>query len=151
MKFEQTRDFIEHAISFHDLLSDHFREMSRKAENPRLKLLLDYLIEHEKAQACRLRTYAEDAAQDVLDVWFQFSDCEKRFEELKSRLDVKEPSLDKVIEQVVDLYDCLIHQFQHFSQNTSIEEVSSVFTNIASFEKKEKLRVVRNAGMLDDI
>lgn len=151
MKFEQTRDLIEHVISFHSMLSAHFLELGEKTENQRLKLLLDYLVEHERAQACRLSEYAEDAPDHVLGRWFQFSNCEERFKELKGSLKADQSTVSEVVDMTVKLYDCLIGQFTAFAEGAEVDEIRDVCLNIAALEKKDKLKIVRNAHMLRDL
>lgn len=151
MKFEQTRDLIDHVISFHSMLSAHFIEVSEKTENQRLKLFLDYLVEHERAQACRLSEYAEEAPNQVLGMWFQFSDCEERFRDVRKSLQKQESTVSEVVELIVNLYDCLIGQFTEFGESADLEEVKAVCNNIAALEKKDKLKIVRNSRMLEDL
>jgi hypothetical protein len=151
MKFEQTRDLIDHVVAFHSMLSSHFIEVSEKTADQRLKLFLDYLVEHERAQACRLSEYAQEAPNKVLGMWFQFSNCEERFRELKNTLKSQESTVSEVVDLIVNLYDCLIGQFQEFSESAESEEVRAVCGNIASLEKKDKLKIVRNSRMLEDL
>ena len=151
MKFEQTRDLIDHVVSFHSMLSAHFLELSEKTDNQRLKLLLDYLVEHERAQACRLAEYAEDAPDHVLGRWFQFSDCEEKFKELKDSLGGEESTVMDVVDLTVRLYDCLIGQFNAFAEGAEVDEIRDVCRSIAALEKKDKLKIVRNSRMLEDL
>ena len=150
MKFDRTRDIIEHAVAFHRLLANHFSELSRKTDNQRLKMLLLYLVDHENASSEYLIDYSENAPHKVLDTWFQFSNCEERFGELKSTLRTDNPDEDSIINTLILLYDCMIGQFKSFADKADVEPVREVFENIAAHEEKEKRKLIRNTRMLND-
>jgi len=150
MKFDRTRDIIEHAVSFHKLLANYFNELSRRTDDQRLKMLLAYLVDHENGSCEYLIDYSENAPHKILDTWFQFSNCEERFCELKSSLKIEKPDEDMIINTLIALYDCMIGQFQSFAQQADVDAVRDVFENIASHEEKEKRKIIRNTRMIND-
>lgn len=151
MKFERVADLIDHAKSFHLLIADYYQNLRWNAQNPRLKLLLDYLIDHEKGLQDRLVEYSENAPTKVINTWFQFTTCEERFGQLKSSLNAADLSVEDVIVRTICLYDCLISNFEILAKNAEIDEVRDVFNAIAAMERKEQRKIVRNSRMLDDL
>ena len=51
MRFEQTKDVLEHARSFHQRISDFYHDLSDQTGQQRLKLLLDYMAQREQELA----------------------------------------------------------------------------------------------------
>ena len=95
--------------------------------------------------------YAEGAPEHVLGTWFPFSDCEERFGELKRSLRADPSTVVEVVDLTVELYDCLIGQFAEFAANAEVEGVRDVCSSIAALEKRDKLKIVRNSRMLEDL
>jgi rubrerythrin len=151
MKFEQTNDLIDHAKSFHQLIGEYYQSLEQKTENPRLKMLLDYLIEHERNLQDRLAEYSVNAPNKVMKTWFQFATCDERFHQLKSTLGAEEVSAEDVIVKTICLYDCIIQNFEELAKNAEIDEIRDVFQSIAAMERKEQRKIVRNSRMLDDL
>ncbi len=151
MKFKQTKELIYHAVFFHTMIGDHFLDESERTQNQRLKLLLGYLAEHQRDQAKRLSEYGDHAPNKILDTWFQFIDCEERFNQIIHTLEKDETTVEEVIDKTIMLYDCLITHFESFSNLCDTEEIRDVFECIVKLEKKDKLKIVRNVRMLDDL
>lgn len=151
MKFKQTKELIYHAVSIHTMMGEHFLDESGRTENQRLKLLLDYLADHQGSQAIRLTEYGESAPDNILDTWFQFIDCDERFNQIMQTLSKDESTVEEVINKTIMLYDCLITHFENFVNLCETEEIRNVFNCIVKMEKKDKLKIVRNVRMLDDL
>ncbi len=77
MRFEQTKDILEHTQQFYKLIADYYHLMSDQTHKPRIKMLLDYLSRHEKHLEKTLSEYEDSASEQVLNTWFQFSPYEE--------------------------------------------------------------------------
>ncbi len=151
MKFEQTKDIIDHAVYFHRVIKEYCEDVRKQSYNPRLHILLDYLIEHEKSREQGILEYGKEASAGIMETWFQFSTCEDQFAKLQDLLKSANPTVENVIKTTISLYDSFISQFETFAAHAEIDEVRDVFLNIAVKEKKEKLKLARNSRMLDDM
>ena len=151
MKFEQTKDIIARAISFHQIIGVYYENCMKNTDNPRLKMLLQYLMDHEKKLLNGLSEYGIKAPSNILHTWFQFSTCSEKFGQLKKRLSHINPSIDEIRELTIDLYECISTQFELMAENADVDEVKQVFQNIANKEKKEQKKLVRNFQLLDDL
>ena len=118
MKFEQVKDIIERAISFHRMIGSYYQQCLEKSINQRLRIMLNYLIEHENQLFEGLQDYSQKAPKNVLDTWLQFSTCSEKFDELKEKLTEFNPSVEVVQLLTMNLYDCIVMQFETLS-NTS--------------------------------
>ena len=58
MRFEQVKSLLQHLIpNYHRKVSDYYQEMANGDVSPRVRLMLDYLIDHELHRALALGEY----------------------------------------------------------------------------------------------
>lgn len=153
MAFETTKDVLDHAREFHFQLSEFYRVLSNKSEKLRVKMLLDYMSQHEKYLEETLGRYEEEMAKKILNTWFQYpppkgilNTCREISIEEK-----EEYTVDDVIEMAVKLDQCLIDLYNEMIKNTETEEMREVFTNLLEMEKRQELQFVRDAQELKDL
>mgnify|MGYP005725358349 CR=1 FL=1 len=151
MRFEKTKDILEHARHFHKLVSECYQQLSAGTEKQRLKLLLDYLAQHEKHLEEVLADYEETIPQNVLRTWFRLSPCQEKFDILKSLLKEQNPSIDEVIRNAVQLDDCLIDMYRKVAESAEVESVREVFKSLLDLEEHEKFKMVRDSLRLQDL
>lgn len=71
MKIEQVKDIIHWSADFHDALARQYHTLARDAGDPRLKLALDYLGQHERGMQAGLNRFLETSAANVLNTYFR--------------------------------------------------------------------------------
>ncbi len=60
MRFEQTRTILQHlAPDYHRTVSDYYRVLAEGDVSPRVRMMLDYLIDHEQHRALALGEYCQ--------------------------------------------------------------------------------------------
>ncbi|MDP2229157.1 MAG: hypothetical protein Q8J78_16965, partial [Moraxellaceae bacterium] len=67
----RTRDVLDQAREFHLHLSGYYAGLSDGTPSERLRLLFDYLSQHERQMSVSLQRYGHDAAPRILDEWLQ--------------------------------------------------------------------------------
>ena len=151
MKFEQAKDIIEFAVSFHRFVGGYYQDCLVNTQNPRLRMILNYLVEHEKKILEGFTEYEENAPVNILETWFQFSTCSEKFNLLKENLNPIKPSIDEVKSLTISLYACIITQFENLAEDAEVDKVKDVFINIAMKEKKEQKKLARNFQLMEDL
>ena len=153
MAFETTKDVLDHAREFHTQLSDFYNLLSRKSEKQRVKLLLDYMSQHEKHLEETLSRYEEEVSERILNTWFQNSPPKQVLNTCKEiGIEGKEDlTVDDVIEMAVKLDRCLIDLYKDMIKNAETDEVRDVFKNLAEMERRYELELVRNAQEWKDL
>jgi len=153
MAFETTKDVLDHAREFHTQLSDFYILLSRKSEKERVKLLLDYMSEHEKYLEETLGRYEEEVSGKILNTWFQYPPPKKLLETCRevSINKTDDLSVDDVIEMAVQLNQCLIDLYKEMIKNSETEQIRDVFTNLMEMEKRQELELVRDAQEWKDL
>ena len=109
--FGQTRDVLDYVRAFHKRLSAFYHELSDAAENPRVRMLLDYISQHEKHLQEGLAAYEESAPRSVLDTWEQCTadrSVLERYRDIKTHPDM---SLHEVITLAFEIDDSLMGYF----------------------------------------
>ena len=145
MRFAQVRDIIDHTKAFHKRLSEFYQDLADHEEAVRVKLLLDYIVRHEKHLEKALADYEESASTQILDTWFQFSQDEST---LKSPEDIQikpDMSLEDVIRMGLELDGQVIRVYEDAAANADVPEVRRVFKYLLELEKHEEHHLVRAA------
>jgi rubrerythrin len=153
MAVETTKDVLDHAREFHTQLSDFYNLLSRKSEKQRVKLLLDYMSQHEKYLEETLARYEEEVSGKILNTWFQYPPPKEILDTCREVSITKTDDLtvDDVIEMAVKLDQCLIDLYKEMIKNSETDEMREVFTNLMEMEKRQELELVRDAQEWKDL
>lgn len=149
--FEQTRDVLDHARSFHHQVAELYHALEDTAEQGRVKMLLDYLQRHEKHLEQSLADYEGEASKRILDTWFQYA-LEEDPADFLSEVEVKKNmSVEDVVRLALRLDDYLIDLYRHMVAHSDIPEVKEVFANLLELEQQDEHQIARNALGIDDM
>lgn len=153
MAFETTKDVLDHAREFHIQLSDFYSLLSRKSEKQRIKLLLDYMSQHEKYLEETLARYEEEVSGKLLNTWFQYPPPKEILDTCRkvSISKTDDLTVDDVIEMAVKLDQCLIDLYKEMIKNSETDEMREVFSNLMEMEKRQELELVRDAQEWKDL
>lgn len=142
MSSEQARGLIEHARVFHRELEVFYHRLENIVQKERVKMLLEYLEEHERRMGERLRVMETQLSRPVLDTWFKFS-AEPHAEHLvasfKARPDM---SSSEVICLALDLDEYLLKMFKEAAVRAPDEQVREAFLSLYEEGKNERAKLV---------
>jgi len=151
MRFEQTKDVLEHARNFHRKISHFYKQRRNRTEQERLKLLLDYMSEREQELAQALEEFAEGTSKEVLDTWFQFTCDDETLRICPDALLHDDMTVDDVIRAGVALSQCFIDLFREIATTADSDQVRAIFQNLLESERREQKKLVRNVEMFQDL
>ena len=151
MRFEQTKDVLDHARNFHKQISEFYRQRRDSTEQQRLKLLLDYMSQREQALASALEQFTEGSSREVLDTWFQFTVDEEKLKLCPDDLLHDDMTVDDVIRAGVAMCQCCIDLFREIATTADSDQVRAVFQNLLESEQREQKKLVRNVEMFMDL
>ena len=152
MRFEQTRTILHQlAPNYHRAVSDYYLALSEGDVSPRIRLMLDYLIDHEQHRALALGEYCRDASPHVLDHWFKgveinFPDAREDVLGEDARTD-----LDQLIKAAVSYKSTLISYFAYLLDHCVGEETTHLFRTLKTQEEKAMKRMIRHSQGLADL
>ena len=150
MRFEQTREVLRHVRQFHESVASLCQRLSEECDEERIRMLLDYMSERERELAKAVDEFTDETSENVLDTWFQYTHDDTGLAIPDFAL-TPETRIEDVLRLGLDLAQSLIDLYKEVADNAETEEVRAVFRNLLEFEEKEKLKLARNAQMLDDI
>lgn len=151
MAYEQTRDILANAESFHRQIGEYYHQLGDHAHKQRIKMLLEYLSRHEEHLADSLADFEQNASTAVMETWFNSKHKLNACEILKDIQIAPEMSVDDVIDLGLQLDECLITMYRDLAENAQCEDVRSVFQNLLDMEEEEKRQLVRNSLRVMDM
>ena len=152
MRFEKVRDVLDHANNFHQQASEYYRQLADQVTSPRVKMMLDYLSDHEKTLRHGLQEYQENASANLLDTWLQFTHDESTLSALSDATQAGAGmTLDDVVDLAMKVDRCLIELYREMASSTDSKEVTELFLNFIELGKQEMLQMARNAAMAQDL
>ena len=152
MRFEQTRTILQHlAPDYHRTVSHYYQALAEGEVSPRVRLMLDYLIDHEQHRALALAAFCHEAAPEVLDHWFK--GVEINFPHARADLldESARTDLDQLVKAAVSYKTTLINFFAHLLEHCSGKETSHLFLTLKTQEEKAMKRLIRHAQGLADL
>ncbi len=135
MRFEQVRTILQKfAPDYHRQVSELYKDMTEKEISPRVRLMLEYLIDHEQSRALALSEFCREAPQQLLDQWLK--GVEVHFPQVA--VDVIEAGagtdLDLVVKSAALHKKTLIDYFAH------LLEKSRIVTSVTCFRHSRTRR-----------
>ncbi len=152
MRYEQTRNILQRlAPAYHRKVSDYFQEMADGEVSPRVRLMLDYLIDHELHRALALGEFCKDASPHVLEQWFK--GLEINFPEARQEIlgDDSRTDLDQLVKAAVSYKNTLISYFNHLIEHGTEKESTNLILTLKNQEEKAMKRMIRHSQGLADL
>lgn len=155
MSVEQTRGVIDRAREFHQQVGEYYHRLADVAERTRVRLLLDYMSQHEQRLATALAEYEDAAPTKVLNSWLQSAIDTDALHSVRRQLqDARiDPSIgvEEMIVTGIQWSECLIAVYRDLAQRAEPESVRQVFENLLGMEEKAQQQFARDAGRLRDL
>ena len=150
MRFEQTRDVLNHIGAFHKQAGELYAELKEHCSNARVRLLLDYIARHEKNLEKNIASYRDNLSESVLSSWFKYTHDQDIFAALNEVDREKDMPFDDVLDLALELDGQLVELYQEMMERSTSAEVKDIFNSLLLQEMKEKQTLVRNAlGLMD--
>jgi len=114
-------------------------------------MLLEYLADYEHALADASTRYKENAQLSLLNTWFnqmpEINYKEKLNEILKS---FSGSDTSEEVTIAIQCHDVLIDLYKNLQLANDTPSSKDLFQELINMEEHEKLRMVRDAGLLED-
>ena len=149
--FEQVKDVLDYGQKIHADLQSFYRSINDEKQQTRVKMLLDFLSRHEQHREKALADFEGEAKKHILDTWLQYKpsiDIEKLIGDQSIQPNMP---IDEVTKIAVDFDNALIELYRETAAAIDVPQVKKLFENLLEMENNEKLRFVRDAGLLNDI
>lgn len=146
-----TRDLLDKVKLFHKMIGDLYEEIGNETERPRVKMMMDYLVDHEKQLGDSLNEFENSSSADILNFNFKYTP-DTSLDHFFEGIDFS-PSmtLSDVLNIVLDFNDRLIVIYQQLASEAESKDVSELFKSLAAMEEKDRRITVRNSLELESI
>ena len=152
--FERAKDVLDNVQGFHDQVGQLYHELSDRAENERVKMLLGFMSDHEQKFCQSLASYEETMPRAVRDTWFQYTQ-EETTETFLKKLDLQPKlSIDDVTDlgMRVDSYlESLFQELSSIADSEGAIEVQEVFRNLLEMEQEAKRTLSKTIDSIWDM
>lgn len=151
MPYGQAKEILDYARNFHGQVSDFYQQLADKAQSARVKLLLDYLIRHEKHLAKALEDFEQSVSSQALNTWYQYSQEQRTFAPLDAIKFSPTMTVDDVLKLGQTIDSCLIESYKGVAETASTPEVREIFENLLQMEEQQKHVKARMALGINDM
>lgn len=151
MRFKTVHEILDWTAAFHEQVADLYKAKARGHEQERVGLLLNYLADHEAALRDAIRNYEVDAADRLLETWFDKApDITLPATPDKLGHLITSSETADIVKLAVVYHDQLIELYTTLREQAEVESIRELFDSLASMEKNEKMRMIRDAQHLED-
>ncbi|NTV49811.1 MAG: aminoglycoside phosphotransferase [Geobacteraceae bacterium] len=152
MRFEQTRDILQHqVIEYHHKVGQIYEEFAAEELGARNRLMLDYLIDHERRLALAIHDFMADTTAKALDYWFKRIEIPFPVPDGNILTDACRTDLDQLVGAAIQYKKSLIAFYDHLVQQCDESETTNLFQTLKNQEEKGMKRFIRQSQGLEDL
>jgi len=145
MPYEQVRTIMGRAQRFHRKLSEFYQKLDETTpeEQERMKLVLQYLQEHENKLERQLCDFEKDARPNAMDTWVQFppdEDLEKIFDPSRLKPDM---SINDIVVLTLEFDNTLLKFYERARDVASTREIGEMFDQLLVEGKRDRKALVQ--------
>ena len=153
--YKQENEIFEQIRSFHKRLSELYSNLTEKAENQRVKMLLDYLSRHEKLREEFIIKYEKIAPEKEMNRWIRkpsdnlSNQICKCFENMKS---LSSYSFEEIVNIALHFDNCLVKLYEILAseEETSVND-PNIFYYMLKKTKQQEMNLSRDVNWLYDL
>ena len=115
-----------------------------------MKILLDYLTQHEKLREKTIQKYKSENSSKAKDAWFKYVPINSASSYLKSLEVDANMSIPDVVQIAQDLDDRLIELYKMLADNSKNTDIKNIFNGLLKRLEQEKKNLSRDILWLND-
>ena len=114
MQIEQIKDILDWIVDYHQQMTECYEHCSEQTESPRLKMLLEYLSEHENQLTQTISRYEEESDPRDLNTWcLEYMDKVPVLTHTLCEANLKELTADQIIARTANTHNQLMELYQY--------------------------------------
>ena len=148
MTVETIKDILELTRRLHANLADKLKCAAKDAQQEKLRMLLDYLSQHEQELSRAIALSEKDTEKAVLQTW-----CAEYFDkhpfklETLGNLDFANMSTGDVMRSLLAVHDL----YRYLSTRAEVSSTEELLNGLLALEQHEIMRMIRDAEKLEDL
>ena len=152
MRFEQTGTILKKlAPDYHRAVSELYQNMADGEVSPRVRLMLDYLIDHEQHRALALKEFCDETTPQTLEHWHKGLEVEFPHACPGILGENARTDLDQLLCAAITYKTTLLNYFEHLLEKSNDKKTASLFLALKNQEEKAMKRMIRHAQGLADL
>jgi hypothetical protein len=152
MQIETLKDVLHWTAEFHRGLSRCLEHCEDETENDRVRLLLDYLEQHEARLASVVEQFEKKSSSNALNTWcYEYFDknpvaSHRLCNEGYDRLDVNE-----IMAKILDQHKQVIELYRYLYAQSGASSAKKLLQNLIALEEHEAMQMAQGSNRLGDI
>lgn len=148
---KQVREFIDFGRQLHAAVGAVYDDLNEHAELSRVKMLLDFLIRHERHLEETLSRFEKETRNGILEAWLEYSPELDVEAVVRSCALPPKPSTDEILRAALTFDDALVRLYREVAAKASDHRTQAVFRDLLHLEEREQIQVARAAMSLQDM
>ncbi len=151
MPYGQAKEILKYAREFHNHVSKFYQQIADKGQSERVKLLLDYMIHHEKHLEKALEDYEQSITSKALESWYLYTKDQRTFAALDGITYLENMSVDQIMKIAATIDNCLTSSYKGVAETTNVPAIREIFQNLLDMEEQQKHVKARIALGINDM
>lgn len=151
MRYEEASTVLKLVGDFHQRAADLYREQAARSKRARNRILLDYLADRQEDLRDAVAGFIRSTDNDVLRTWTEFNrDPGLLWRQLEEGVG-PDASTEDILKRAMEATDVLLAEFRRIAGTAETPALKRVFENLAQEAERERLKLARNANLLQDL
>lgn len=151
MRFKTIHEVLAWTGSFHQHLAEEYQRLSSGEPRERLRLLLQYLADHERALQQALAAYCDGTHDGALETWYDAAPDVPLPTPPGTLLEATQAdAIMMLVQTALTFHDTVIELYSKLAAIAPNETIREIFENLCALENHEKLRLVRATTAMED-
>ncbi|WP_415891149.1 ATPase [Neptuniibacter sp. SY11_33] len=152
MQIEQISDILDWIVNYHQQIAKCYEHCSDQSESPRVKMLLDYIADHEKQLTLTIARYEEETELKDLNTWcIEYVDKAPALEHMLCESNLNEMDTNQIMVRTASIHNQLLDLYQHLVSRAGNARIRELFNDLILLEEHEIMRMVKSSEGLSDI
>jgi len=152
MQVETMADVMEWTRGAHANMARCLEHCSKASEHERVKMLLDYLVQHEKTLERVLDLSQQDASRQALNTWcYDYFDKAPVKPHEQCSDDFRDKTANEIITEVLAMHEKMIDLYRYMASRAEVPSTRALMESLLELEEHEAMRLARDTGRMADL
>jgi len=145
----RVREVLDAVRRFHGQLAGFYAKLTTLAKRERTRMLLGYMVSHERVMEEALRNCDTQTERKYLDTWMQYTPDRDRLSVPVADTFDPQITVEEMVTVMQDLDNRIIDFYTESIQWVDIPELRELFDRLREQERTENIEVAKQAALLE--
>jgi len=152
MELETVDHLLTWTRDFHRNLQQCLQHCAGAQQSERARLLMDYLVDHEKQLHRLVEQFQQQADKNILETWcLEYENKQSVKAHDICELSYADMSAQEVTNDVIAQHEKVIDLYRYLVSKAEIPEVREFLDEILDLEQQEAMRMVQSSNRWEDM